>query len=176
MTTTLDPLVEFLEWVWQDTKGFAYVPFKEQGSWHSMFAPWPKNKLQIAKHLISNSAQGRDSYFAPALFKSSSPRKEAVLGSWMLWADLDGTADIKWPDIVPEPSCRVRTSYPTHQHLYWKLDTFITDITVIEDRNRAIAMALHADTSGWDSDQVLRAPGTTNQKNGLPVEIVQWNR
>lgn len=170
----LDPLIDFLEWVWQDTKGFVYVPYKEQGSWHSMFAPWPRNKKQVAEHLLARSAQGCDSYFAPALFRKATPKKEAVLGSWLLWADLDGNADQKWPEIVPAPSCTVRTSFETHQHLYWKLNTFIDDVTVIEDRNRAIAMALHADTSGWDADQVLRAPGTTNQKNGLPVEIVGW--
>lgn len=73
---------------------------------------------------------------------------------------------------VPAPSLRVQSSTNDHQHVYWKLEHFETNSDWIEDCNRSIAYSLKADTSGWDVNQVLRPPGTTNHKCGLPVSIL----
>ena len=35
-------------------------------------------------------------------------------------------------------------------------------------------MGLHADTSGWDADQILRPIHTMNHKRGVPVTVRQW--
>ena len=47
---------------------------------------------------------------------------------------------------------------------------------MLEDRNRAIAYVMHADTSGWDADQILRPIRTTNHKRNMPVIIKNWDR
>lgn len=73
---------------------------------------------------------------------------------------------------IPFPSLRVQSSTNDHQHVYWRLDEFTTDIKWVEDNNRSIAYTLKADTSGWDVNQVLRPPGTTNYKHGLPVTVI----
>jgi hypothetical protein len=72
---------------------------------------------------------------------------------------------------IPFPSLRVQSSTNDHQHVYWRLESFETDIGWIESSNRSIAYSLKADTSGWDVNQVLRPPGTTNYKHNLPVSI-----
>lgn len=81
------------------------------------------------------------------------PRTEALLG-------------------IPFPSLRVQSSTIDHQHVYWRLNEFESDVGWIENSNRSIAYTLKADTSGWDVNQVLRPPGTTNYKHGLPVTVL----
>jgi hypothetical protein len=110
-------------------------------------------------------------FYSPALYKASRPVKENVLGSWFLWVDFDGNAPVSWEDLdssvsVPEPSLVIQSSLPGHE-----LDEFLTDIDLLEDRNRALAYILHADTSGWDADQILRPIHTTNHKRGMPVIV-----
>jgi len=77
---------------------------------------------------------------------------------------------------VPPPTLIVQSSIEGHNHCYWKLDKFIDDIEVLEDRNRAIAYVMHADTSGWDADQILRPIRTTNHKRNMPVIVKEWER
>jgi hypothetical protein len=106
-----------------------------------------------------------------------------VLGSRVLWVDFDGNAPQEWsqePDgltpFVPPPTLIVQSSIPTHEHAYWLLDEFVTDIDELEDKNRSIAYLLHADTSGWDADQILRPPFTINMKRNKPVTVKAWER
>ena len=40
---------------------------------------------------------------------------------------------------------------------------------VAKHGNRSITSYFGTDQSGWDATQLLRPPGTTNRKNGLPV-------
>jgi hypothetical protein len=43
-----------------------------------------------------------------------------------------------------------------------------TDLEAIETKNRSLAYLLDADTSGWDSTQLLRPPGSVNHGYGKP--------
>jgi hypothetical protein len=95
----------------------------------------------------------------------------------VLWVDFDGNAPDSWDTLeIPYPSLRVQSSMPGHEHVYWKLEEFLDDIPVLEDRNRSIAYMLKADTSGWDADQILRPIHTINRKRDLPVVIKEWDR
>ena len=90
----------------------------------------------------------------------------------MLWVDFDGNAPATWEDsVAPEPTLIIQSSIPGHEHCYWKLDTFLNKPKVIEERNRSLAYALGADTSGWDADQILRPPFTTNRKRDKAVIV-----
>jgi len=103
--------------------------------------------------------------------------KENVLGSWSFWVDFDGNAPKDWSELdVPHPTLIVQSSIEGHEHCYWRLSEFLTDIDVLEDRNRALSYMMHADTSGWDADQILRPIRTTNQKRGMPVIVKEWER
>jgi hypothetical protein len=173
--------------IWGDTTGWAYLPTRDQKSdtWVKMFFSWPKQKEHIIDHVLISTAKGLDSYFAPALFKEPTrPIKDNIKGSNVLWAEFDGNAPDKWTprtdqapeqpgvDVIPMPSVRVQSSVDGHEHVYWKLEEFSNDIEFIEGSNRSIAYTLRADTSGWDINQILRPPYTTNYKHDLPVTLI----
>lgn len=177
---TTSELSEFFDYMWGmepvAKTQFVYLPVKEDGTWRSFMFAWPRQRGAVIRHVLKWAATGADTYFAPALFKVARPTKENVLGSWVLWVDLDGNAGQVDLDLlsVPKPTLRVQSSLPGHEHWYWRLDTFLSDPQLLEDRNRALTYMLHADSSGWDADQVLRPVGTTNYKRGLPVFVLDW--
>lgn len=180
-----EELSDFYHYMWHEDRAFVYLPYKEpDGTWHAedaMFL-WPKMEKGIIRHTLSHAALGHDVYYCPALFDKARPIKENVRGSYFLWADMDGNAPQEWPIkdsreevVIPRPTLIVQSSLEGHEHLYWELNTFLSDVTVLEDRNRAIAYALGGDTSGWDADQVLRPPHTHNYKRDAPVTIKYWD-
>lgn len=191
MTISDDSPVEglgsFFDAVWQDTTGYVYLPTRDitSDTWKKWFFEWPKHREHIIKHVLVSTAQGLDSYFAPAIFKEPTrPIKENIKGSSVIWAEFDGSAPEKWVPAdegeqgtgglsgIPGPSVRVQTSTDGHEHVYWRLNEFTEDIEFIEGSNRSITYTLRADTSGWDINQILRPPYTTNYKHNLPVTLV----
>jgi hypothetical protein len=169
--------------MWGATEGYVYLPTKDSaGEWQKLMYKWPLNKAGVIRHVLTASAEGKDVYFSPALFNKPKPVKENCKGANVLWADFDGSAPDDWtigtPEgrtgaVVPLPSLRVQSSVEGHEHVYWHLDSFESNTTLIEEKNRALAYSLQADTSGWDINQVLRPPGTTNYKHNLPVFIAE---
>jgi hypothetical protein len=176
-----DELGEFFDYIWGDTEGFVYLPIQPDPygptDWQGFMFQWPKQRAGVVRHVLRHAATKANVFYSPAVFKAASPKKEAVLGSWVLWVDFDGNAPESWETLeIPYPSLRVQSSLPGHEHVYWKLEEFLDDIPVLEDRNRSIAYMLKADTSGWDADQILRPIHTINRKRDLPVVIKEWDR
>jgi len=171
-------LGEYFDYLWHDTEAWVYVPLKHpDGSFTKGFFKWPAQRKSVINYVLKNAASENDVYYSPALFRQTDPHKEFVLGAWVLWVDFDGNAPTEWPvDIAPAPTLIVQSSLDRNQHCYWAIDEFIDDIELLEDRNRALALALKADTSGWDADQILRPPHTVNHKRDMPVKIVRWDR
>lgn len=178
-------LSDFFDFVYGSAEGYAYFPTKApDGEFRKVMYEWPTHKTNAISHILKASAEGKDVFFGPALFSKPNPEKENVKGAHVLWADFDGNApgDDTWetgdeptggaPGLsVPPPSLRIQSSQPGHEHLYWRLEEFDNSREDIEARNRAIAYTLGADTSGWDANQILRPPFTTNYKRNLPVTI-----
>ena len=177
MDEVIEELGAFLDFMWHDTKGFAYVPVEQGGKWVNYTFSWPRQRAGVIKHILKfASAEDCNVFFSPALYTAAKPIKENVLGAWTLWVDFDGNAPVDWPDTqVPRPTMKVQSSLPEHQHCYWALSEFLDNISVLEERNRALAYVLGADTSGWDADQILRPIHTVNHKRGLPVQIAEWD-
>lgn len=94
-------LKEFFTAIWGTTiDGFVYLPTKDakSDSWRKVFFHWPEHIDHIVNHVLVSTAQGLDSYFAPALFENATAaNKENVKGTNVLWADFDGTAPSEWP-------------------------------------------------------------------------------
>lgn len=194
-------LSEFFNNIWGNTEGFVYLPTLDRSTdkWHKVFYRWPEHEKHVVQHVMSNTAQGLDVYFSPALYKGEGPKnpgrpiKENVLGSNVLWVEFDGDAPANWDgdghleagpageaatearSHVPEPSLRVQSSNDGHEHVYWKLDEFCTNVKWIEDKNRSITYSFRSDPSGWDAVQILRPPYTTNVKRDRPVTIISSN-
>lgn len=186
MSTLKERMTEcaaFLAAIWgQDDLGlYALVVAQEEPEeapsgadiWHTYGFRWPKGLPSALKRIATAEQAGANVYICPALYSAPKRLREHVAGSYCLWMDSDGNAPAKFDDAVPEPSIRVRTSSPTNIHDYWLLDEFLTDIDSLETGNRSIAAYFDADASGWDATQLLRPPGTTNRKNGLPVRVLE---
>lgn len=190
LPTPVDDLHRFFEWFWADDDAWVYTPISIQNgtpkpTWEPLMFAWPRQRDNVVRYLLQNNARPDvNCYFSPVLFSRPSPLKEAVLGSRTLWVDFDGNAPDTWPQgesgsslFVPRPTIRVESSGPGREHVYWGLDQLVTDADWIDDKNRALAYALGADTSGWDANQVLRPPHTMNRKYtpARPVRIAYWD-
>lgn len=187
MSETSEELSEFFDTLWGNQDGYVYLPNKDLKSpdnplWTKIFFKWPEQKENVIKYSLVTSAKGLEVFCAPAIFKETRATKDAVKGSFVLWADFDGNAPAEWPatlatlpqdgsPAVPPPTMRVQSSKEGNEHVYWKLNKFCEDVGQIEDRNRAIAYILRTDVSGWDCNQILRPPGTVNHKRNLPVTL-----
>ena len=173
-------LSDFFDYMWSDTEGFVYLPIQPEPygptDWQGAMFEWPRQKAGVIRYVLKHTALKANVFYSPAIFSSASPKKDSVLGSWVLWVDFDGNAPEDWDDRVPRPTLIVQSSLEGHQHCYWRLSEFLTDIPTLEDRNRAIAYLLSADTSGWDADQLLRPIHTTNYKRGLPIVVKEWDQ
>lgn len=175
---TTEELTEFFRYIWEDTKAFVYLPVEYEGKWTSYMFQWPRQVAGIVRHTLKWSAISANVFYSPALFAVGNPQRKNVMGSHVLWVDFDGNAPENWNDIekVPAPTLRIMSSIPGHEHIYWKLDEILLDVDKLEERNRSLAYLLGADTSGWDADQILRPPFTTNHKRGKPVTIKEWSK
>lgn len=195
--TPSEGLGHFFDSIWGENEGYVYVPTKdrETEAWHKAMFKWPTQKKGVVKYVLQQSADGRDVYYGPALYRDHSPTKENLKGAQVLWAEFDGNALAArfgvsdpsegtpetgesrqdGPTVVlggaPEPTLRVQTSGEGNQHVYWQLDSLVTDIDEIEEKNRAIAYTYDTDKSGWDATQVLRPPYTNNYKYQTAPEV-----
>lgn len=169
-------LQEFFGFMWGVQQGYAYVPVKDakDESWDTYFFNWPVDRDQLINHVLSNTAE-KEVYFGPALYiEPTKAIKENILGSSVIWTEFDGNAPKGGilGDKIPHPTMRVKSSNEGHEHFYWHLDYFETDRDKLEEINRAIAYTLQADSSGWDSTQILRPTGTKNHKRGKVVRTL----
>lgn len=176
MDDVVDELMWFFEWMWETEHGFVYLPTELNGAWRKRMYIWPKQKRPVVRSVLESEATGANQFYSPALYRAANPTKSDVLGSHVFWVDFDGNAPESVSQPVPEPHMKVQSSLPGHEHWYWKLGEFITDVSVIDEYNRALAYQLGADTSGWDADQLLRPIHTTNRKRNLPVVVKKWDR
>jgi hypothetical protein len=191
LPTPDEDLERFFDFFWADDDAWVYTPIARFSGtpnvqWQPLMFHWPRQRGAVIEHLLKNAATpDLNCYFSPVLFERASPKKDAVLGSRTLWCDYDGNAPVAWPHgepgssvFVPRPTMRVESSGPGREHVYWGLDQLVTDADWIDDKNRALAYATGADTSGWDANQVLRPPHTFNRKYtpARPVVVTYWDR
>lgn len=166
-------LGEFLDYYWHDDKGYVYLATLDKGlNFKQYMIEWPAKRRGVIQHILRESAEGKDVYYSPVVYKDRRPTKENVLGSRVIWTEFDPSKGTNpGPDDwsvyakekgIPEPTRVIQSSVPGHQHAYWELEEFTTDVEAIEDRNRALAYRLGGDTGSWDADQLLRPPFTTN--------------
>lgn len=188
-------LGQFFEYQWGDEPGQVYLATMEKGdpsTFSQFMVEWPKQKKGIVRHVLANSAEGKDVYYCPSLFVmpedtveknqrgNTAATRANVKGSQVLWVDFDNQSAPKdWAAFaaekgIPEPSLIVQSSVEGNQHAYWR--TEFTSVEEVESRNRALSIALGADRSGWDGNQLLRPPYTANYGYRKPNEHKGWYR
>jgi hypothetical protein len=143
----------------------------EGGLTQNHFFAWPSQREDIVAFCLANSE--KDIYTAPSIFRTRGSRKGHNIGhQWAAYADAE---DMPLGKLKAQPTMTVQTSEGRH-HLYWVTET--DDPKQLIDISRAIA-AEHkrdgCDPSGWDAGQLLRVPGTSNNKyvrQGKPSWLV----
>ncbi|HRY71335.1 MAG TPA: hypothetical protein P5304_25275 [Phycisphaerae bacterium] len=105
--------------------------------------------------------------FAPALRKTQSGKKNAVLGSSVLWADIDFEDDTQEAFLsrLEDDELSVWVVDSGHGfHLYLLLQDFCTDVKMLEYLNRLLRVRFSGDKV-QDCTRMLRLPGSVNWKN-----------
>lgn len=156
---------KFLSKMWklqEPKKGFYFCLStlnQSNKKWEDHFFKWPISKEEIDNFAEKYSVNKYNIYFCPTPFINPKRKKSYVIGSKLLWADLD---DVSPRDCEHKPQIAWKSSDQRYAAL-WVLDNFYpTDI--IEQRNKAMSYSVGADRGGWDLTQVLRLPGTLNHK------------
>lgn len=158
-----------------DTVGYAYSPtlHPTTKSFEQYFFEWPKEKDRLIEH-VRRFSPTHEVYYAPAIYSRPVATKDAFLGTWFVWAEFDGVvpSDLKG---VPEPSVKIQSSDEFHQHWYWKLNHFISDLSGNEQISKRITYHLQADLSIWNCNRVLRPPDTVHHESSRQTTILRWD-
>lgn len=179
--TSIDPtqdLEAFLEFLYGKEQGYVYSPTKnpdpENPVFQQYFFQWPTERENLTAH-IRRSTERLEVYVGPALYHSKQDaEKESFRGTNVVWVEFDGNDPANISD-VPEPSIKIQSSTNKHEHWYWKLDEFITDISSLEDVTQRLAYHLNADLGCWNANRVLRPPGTIHHESGLRTTTFRWD-
>ena len=167
----MDDLEKFIDFLYKDQSGFVYSPVKSAGAFEQSFFAWPAEKQSLLDHITVRGRE-HDVYLCPAVFSKKDASKDSFKSTNVVWVEFDGQERIDFKDI-PKPDCIVQTSTTTHLHCYWGVER-LTESKVVEDINRRLTYYFSADSSGWDSVQLLRPPTTTNYKHDLPVLLASF--
>lgn len=173
MTLTNDyGMLEFFGKIWQDTKGIVRLATKDRNlTFANSLFRWPSEEKKILDYIAGAVSQKREVFFSPDIYKMEAlvdkkATKPYVLGSHVICLDFDGNAPAtdEWygENDLPLPSIRIQSSSAENQHVYWILDTFVTDIPLLENMRKSVTYKSMADSSGWDAGQLLRPPYTVN--------------
>lgn len=169
----MSELETFCEILYGDDKGYVYSPTKDPatGAWVQHFFKWPLQKKGLYKH-IRALTRSHEVYIGPALFDSRKVSKDTFLSTRSVWTEFDG----ELPETLkglPEPTLKIQSSDPGHEHWYWIFDNTIKDGSFIELINKKIAYTLYtSDKSVRDITQVLRPPTTIHHDTGKIVSRI----
>lgn len=158
--------------------GGVYDPSPKVGPTNQMWFRWPDQRADMIATAKMNRTS--DLYVCPILFRygpeqlgpdDGEGNRPKIGGrkpqnvKWLGYVFAD--ADTAPPDVFKlKPTITVETS-PSRYHLYWKVTDADGDVRRLTRSGRAMAYAHKADgcdTGGWDMTQLLRVPGTTNNK------------
>jgi hypothetical protein len=129
------------------------------------FFNYPQAAEAAADYAYEKAAEGREAFFCAHLLSGSRRIKENAGAVVCLWGDLDG-API--PNGKFKPTAVVESS-PGRYHAYWRLTDAVPG-EAAERLNARLAHETGADRSGFDLTQLLRVPGTPNNKyEGRPL-------
>lgn len=172
---TIKELERFFDAIYGNQTGYVYSPTKNQETeeWKQQFFEWPAQKQHLIKHVVHKS-ESLDVYCSPALYDQPDNEKPAFKGTHYVWAEFDGKVPTEL-DKVPEPSIKIQSSTPGHEHWYWRLEGFVTEIKVVEDITQRLAYHLKADIGCWNANRVLRPPNTVHHESGKGVVVLRWD-
>ena len=132
--------------------------------WKDHFFKWP-NLTELERLLAEYDDERYNVYFCPLPFSRPYRRREYVVGSLFLWADIDAANPKK---MDPQPNILWESS-PGRWAGLWLMKNWASG-EKLEELNKRMTYGTGSDKAGWDITQVLRVPGTRNHKyEGSPV-------
>lgn len=174
--------LDFLFKVWKSHAkpgDYVFMASKQlsTGKWRDHPILWDTDQVsnKIADIMFNHPPKEYCLYFCPLTFSGKLRQRDTVKNTKFLWQDLD-YANPKFIDEALKPSISWESSPGRFQGL-WELDKVYEGMEV-ETLNRDLAYHLGADKGGWDLTQVLRIPGTHNNKykEKPEVKLVTFNR
>jgi hypothetical protein len=98
-------------------------------------------------------------------------RRDLAEEGVVVWADCDGAGSVAaLRRFEPAPSMVVASGSGSNCHAYWLLER-PAPLDVVEQTNRRLAIALHADPRSCDAARILRPAGTANWKSNPPAAV-----
>jgi len=171
----IDDTLRVLKRIWtKPDQGYVFMPWipaklardpnKRKGAWQESKAFNLNNWKAIREHLEEHWED--DLYFTPMVFSRPKRLSEYAKASSRLWADMD-EADPREIDPVLHPTIAWETS-PGRFDAIWCTRSARPETTERGGENHRLTIAIGADPSGWDTTQLLRVPGSANNKPGYP--------
>jgi hypothetical protein len=172
LSLTVEDQLNLISQAWGRQDGYCFFPWirgdakdkqeRIQGYNEGPAFHWPDEKQKILEHLRDH--QNDDLYWCPSLFESPNRRMDQAMDEHALWADLD-EVDPRTIDPEFKPTIAWETSPGRFQALWLITRGYdIQGASWAGGENQRLTYYLHADSSGWDSTQLLRIPGWTNHK------------
>ncbi len=163
--------MQILSRIWgRDVRGYVFLPHipkefartaKRKASWFEGTAfAWPEDRRRIKAHIEKHNDD--ELYFSVAVFSKPSRKAENVLTADRLYADLDGV-DPRELDDEYRPTHAWQTSEGRYAGV-WEMTENLPAPYAPGGINHRLTQHLGADPSGWDTTQVLRVPGSANNK------------
>lgn len=172
-------LEEFCSFLYGEEEAFIHLPIKhpETGQYeYNFFFKWPAQRQDVIDH-VERYARSAEVFITPGMFKTRSANVVESHGSYVAWCDFDGNVPAleELNELgVPQPTLRVQSSVPGHEHWYWRFDQFNTDVQTVQNINKALCYAFGSDFA-WDMGHSLRPVGSHNHKRDAPVVIKGHN-
>ncbi len=159
--------------------GGSFDPAPGAGPTQEAWFKWPEQRADMVATARMNKRN--DLYVCPVVFKTPTSRqmneegrevrvggrrKDNALWLGVVFADADKAPP---KSFKLTPTIEVETS-PQSFHLYWKITNGEGDVQRLTRSGRAMAYAHQdegCDLGGWDITQLLRVPGSTNNKPNL---------
>lgn len=172
---TPEEQLKVLRRIWVGNKeGYVFLPWipaaqartkARKKSWQEAKAfRWPQQEQDILEHLREH--RDDELYFAPMMFSEPFRREEYAIVGNRLWADLD-EVDPNGIEEHLKPTIAWRTS-PDRYAAVWCMNKERQNVTGAGRENQKLTHYLGADPSGWDTTQLLRVPGSANNKAEYP--------
>lgn len=169
---TRTQLTEFFKAVVTTPSGWFELGTRN-GSWQQHWYDWPSQLPDIVEHALSPASDQGDVYFTAYLFQSKNSRKENVLPSRTLQADLDH-ADTQSLSIMP--TVLNQTSPGRHQG-FWVVTSDFDSLKHQEEISKRLTYSIDlCDHSGWSLGHKVRVPYTKNWKykqGPYPVSVIK---
>lgn len=157
--------------VWRGQTGYVFLPWipaeaardkvKRKGAWkESKGFAWPADQAAIVAHLEAHVDD--DLYFTPCVFEMNERKEEYATAETRLWADLDLVNPSTIEDEL-KPTIAWESSPGSYQAV-WVMNEANVGASWAGRENQKLTHHIGADQSGWDTTQLLRVPGSVNNK------------